>query len=280
MSTYLRPDSLTAALDALGRQRYGIVAGGTDLYPAHVGRPITGDLLDITAIPELRGVDDLGDHWRVGAAATWSEVCRAPLPASLEALRQAGREIGGAQIQNAGTVCGNLCNASPAADGVPALLALGARVELRTADATTVLPLEAFILGPRRIQRSPDQLVTAVLIPSPPADALSGFRKLGSRRYLVISIVMAAAAVTFDADDRIAAARVAVGACSPVARRLPALEAALAGATPTQDWSARVSPSQFESLAPIDDVRASREYRLEAALTVVTRLLRELQASR
>lgn len=280
MSRYLRPDTLAAALEALGQHPCAILAGGTDFYPARVGRPVTDDLLDITAIPELHGVEDQGDHWRIGAAATWTDVSAAPLPTAFEALRLAGREIGGAQIQNAGTVCGNLCNASPAADGVPALLALGASVEVRHAGGTTALPLDQFILGPRRTRLEPGQLVTAVLIPTPARDAVSGFTKLGARRYLVISIVMAAASLEFAGDGRIAAARVAVGACSPVARRLPDLEQALIGADAGADWGSRVRPEHFTGLSPIDDVRADRAYRLDAARTVVSRLLESLRSAR
>ena len=135
------------------------------------------------------------------------------------------------QIQNAGTIGGNLCNASPAADGVPPLLALDAEVELASAAGTRRLPLAAFLHGPRRTARRPDELLTAVLIPAAATEGRSAFLKLGARRYLVISIAMVAARLA-TADGRVTAAALAVGACGPVATRLPAVEAALVGHPP------------------------------------------------
>src|SRR5690606_32560411 len=124
---------------------------------------------------------------------------------------------------------GNLCNASPAADGVPPLMALDASVELRSARGIRVLPLSGLILGNRETAMASDELLTAIHIPRKAASGRSGFVKLGARRYLVISIAMAAANVDIDGDGKIAAARVALGSCSPVAIRLPELEGALAG---------------------------------------------------
>ncbi len=146
-----------------------------------------------------------------------------------DGLKLAAREVGGVQIQNAGTICGNLCNASPAADGMPNLLAMDAVVELASASGTRQVKVGDFVTGNRRTLRRPDELVTAILVPKPRHKARSGFVKLGARRYLVISIVMAAGVVETTADDNVAAARIAVGACSAVAQRLPALESALVG---------------------------------------------------
>jgi CO/xanthine dehydrogenase FAD-binding subunit len=96
-----------------------VLAGGTDFYPARVGRAIDEDILDITAIGELRGIAEDADGWRIGATTTWSELIETRLPPLFDGLKLAAREVGGRQIQNAGTIAGNLCNASPAADGVP-----------------------------------------------------------------------------------------------------------------------------------------------------------------
>ena len=145
------------------------------------------------------------------------------------ALKPAAREVGGVQIQNAGTVAGNLCNASPAADGVPPLLALDAEVELPRPRGAARLPLE------RLHHRQPatarrDELVTAIHMPTRSDGARSTFLKLGARRYLVISIVMVAAMIAPDGDGpRRGMPRVAVGACSAVAQRLPGARSALLG---------------------------------------------------
>src|SRR4051812_33058844 len=199
-----RPASIAQAARLLAAGPWAVLAGGTDLYPAHVGKPVASPLLDITAITELRGIRRDGDGWTIGATTTWSDVVRAELPAAFDALKAAAREVGGAQIQNSGTVAGNLCNASPAADGVPPLLALGAEVELASTLGTRRLPLSQFIFGNRKTARAAHELLTAVLVPAWPEAAHSSFIKLGTRKYLVISIVMGSAAVAFDEGGRIA----------------------------------------------------------------------------
>ncbi|MGH6892312.1 MAG: FAD binding domain-containing protein, partial [Dongiaceae bacterium] len=215
--------------------------------------------------------------YRIGALTSWTDIAEAPLSAQFYCLQAAAREVGGRQIQNRGTIGGNLCNASPAADGVPPLLALGAEIELLSRAGKRRLPLSEFILGPRKIALRPDEIAAAILIPKPKGSAHSTFVKLGARKYLVISIVMAAG--YFDVvGSWIAEARIAVGACSPVAQRLPALEAALKGQAATVDLSRLARPEHFAPLKPIDDVRASVDYREEAAMTVVQRLLAELAA--
>ena len=267
------------ALEALATAPRTVLAGGTDYYPARVGRPSEEDILDITALAALRGIEEQSEHWRIGALTAWSTLARADLPAWLAGLRLAAREVGGEQIQNAGTLGGNLCNASPAADGVPPLLALDALVELASLDGVQRLPLAEFIRGNRKTARRPDQLLTAVLVPKPATARAAGhFLKLGARRYLVISIVMVGATLEVDADGRVAAARIAVGACAPVARRLPAAERALAGAPCGPRLGALVQPEHLAGLAPIDDVRASAAYRSDVALTLVRRTLNELAA--
>jgi CO/xanthine dehydrogenase FAD-binding subunit len=277
MGSYLRPTELGDALAALARPR-AILAGGTDFYPARVGRTIDEDVLDITALP-LGGIEERANHWRIGALATWSELIATPLPACFDALKLAAREVGGAQIQNAGTIAGNLCNASPAADGVPPLLAMNAEVELASAAGERRVPLADFITGNRKTARRGDELLTAIHVPMPAPGTQSVFLKLGARRYLVISIVMVAATIEPDAQNQVSRARIAVGACSPVARRLGALESALNG-LPIDARLATIACQEHlaQSLAPIDDVRGSAHYRNDAALTLVGRALAELGA--
>jgi CO/xanthine dehydrogenase FAD-binding subunit len=275
MGLYLRPTELAEALTALAQRPLTVLAGGTDFYPARVGQPIDDDVLDIGSLAGLRGIVDTGDQVRIGAATTWSDIVAADLPAWFAGLKLAAREVGGMQIQNAGTVAGNLCNASPAADGVPPLLTLDAAVELASRAGKRVVPLADFITGNRRTARRPDELATAVLVPKPHHAARAGFVKLGARKYLVISIVMAAAVLEVEAE-RITAARVAVGACSAVARRLPTLEAALLGRPCAPGLGAAAGEAYLASLSPIDDVRGTAAYRRDAAQIVVARLLDEL----
>jgi len=267
--------SLDGALARLAGSDAALVAGGTDWYAALGDRAPPRDVIDLSRVAGLGGIvrgEDGGV--RIGATATWSELVAAELPSAFDGLRAAAREIGSVQIQNTATLAGNLCNASPAADGVPALLALDARVELVSVEGRRALALDAFVLGPRRTALRDDELVAAIVVP-PHADAtVSRFAKLGGRRYLVISIAMIAIVLEPDERGRIVRARVAVGACSPVARRLPVLERALVGHS-IDDASLHelVTPAALDALAPIDDVRATAAYRLEAVAEMLRRML-------
>ena len=248
-----------------------MVAGGTDIYPA--ARPGKGpaQYIDITRVSGLSGITRDGDGWRIGATVRWAEIAHAGLPPPFAALAAAAREVGSVQIQNAGTIAGNLCNASPAADGVPPLLVLDASVEIASAaGGTRVVPLQAFITGARQNDLQAGELVTAILLQQQPDGARSAFHKLGSRRYLVISIAMVAALVATDADGRIAVARIAVGACAPVALRLQALEQACIGQRPED---VRVLPEHLAPLSPISDVRGSADYRRDAVVEQIQRAI-------
>ena len=203
----------------------------------------------------------------------WADIIRADLPSAFDGLKAAAREVGSVQIQNTGTLAGNICNASPAADGIPPLLTLGAQVELVSRAGSRRMPLAAFVTGARRTALRPGELLAAVLIPDPAPGTWAGFTKIGSRRYLVISIAMVAASVRVEAA-RIAEARVAIGACSAVAQRLPLFEAALIGAK--ADQLPALARSHLAGLAPLDDIRGSADYRLDIAATVTNRLIQSL----
>jgi CO/xanthine dehydrogenase FAD-binding subunit len=266
---YHRPTTLDAALRHLAEAPLAVIAGGTDLYPAHIERPLPAKVLDIGAVAALRGVSRHGRRLRIGAATTWSDIAKADLPSSLQGLREAALQIGSIQIQNRGTIGGNLCTASPAADGAPPLLCADAMVELASLEGVRRLPLRDFLLGYRRTDRRDAELLTAIMIEDDPSEPRSAFAKLGARASLVISIVMAAASLGRDRDGSIAHARIAVGAASVVARRLEGLEAELIGLPAGRRPSALVRPEHLAVLSPIDDVRASAAYRLDAAAALV-----------
>jgi CO/xanthine dehydrogenase FAD-binding subunit len=271
-ASYIKPRTLNEATALLAAGGAQILSGGTDFYPNLGDRVVHGPVVDVSGLGELRGVWSEAGYFRIGGLTTWSEIVRTPLPRCFDALKSAAREVGGVQIQNRGTVAGNLCNASPAADGVPPLLALDAEVELVSKMGVRMLPLADFIVGNRKTQRKADELLTAVLIRRALEDAASTFVKLGARRYLVISISMVAVVVLVR-DRRILEARVAVGSCSAVARRLRALEDDLVGASVRDGLGGVVRPEHLAPLSPIDDVRATAEYRMDAALQLVQRAL-------
>jgi len=269
---YLRAHDLDAAVTALAGGRWRILAGGTDLFPALQDRPLDGAVLDVSAIPELTRITNDDQGWYIGAAVTWQDIVRANLPAAFDGLKAAAREVGSIQIQNRATLVGNLCNASPAADGVPPLLTLDAEVLLRSSAGARQLPLGQFILGNRKTALAVDELVTGLFVPAASATGQSGFYKLGARRYLVISIGMVAARLVVDDAGIITDAAVAVGACSAVAMRLPDLEAALRGGR-LADAPAAVEAAHLAALTPIDDVRGSAVYRRQAIKAAITRVL-------
>ena len=278
---YFQPISLDEALEIRAAHPVTILAGGTDIYPAKAAREAwgdtrEGDILDLSRLEACRGIEDQGQRYRIGALTTWTQCLRADLPPYFGGLKQAAREVGGAQIQNRGTLAGNLCNASPAADGVPVLLTLDAAVELAGPAGSRAVPLSEFIVGYRQTACARSEIVTAILIPKPDPSARARFLKLGARRYLVISIVMVAGLLQVGPDGRIADLRLAVGACSPVARRLAGLERRLLGAPAAALRTVEIDAQDLEALSPIDDCRASGSYRSQAAATLTRRLLLEL----
>jgi CO/xanthine dehydrogenase FAD-binding subunit len=268
---YVRPVDLDETLGLLaGGAR--VLAGATDIFPAAGERPLAGGYVDVSHLDSLRGIRIDGETVRIGAAATWSDIVQADLPPAFRALVAAAREIGAVQIQNCGTIGGNLCNASPAADGAPALLILDAVVELASKRGSRRLPLSQFITGNRRTLLAPDEIMTAVITPAPAPTLRSAFLKLGARRYLVISIAIVAAALDV-VDGIVRDARIAVGACSAVAQRLASAEARLIGAPARAGLGQAVEARDLASLSPIDDVRATAEYRRDAALTLARRAI-------
>ncbi|MEZ5657395.1 MAG: xanthine dehydrogenase family protein subunit M [Burkholderiaceae bacterium] len=286
----LRPADLDDALSvladgvAVGRVPTPL-AGATDLYPALAGLPRPHEaFLDLSGLAELRGVEqvEIGSRpfWRLGALTRWSELARGPLRRpDWAALCEAAGEIGARQIQNRGTIGGNLCHASPAADGIVALLALDAQVQLRRSGGVRRLPLDGFVLGPRQTALGAGELLESVLIPVAAGRRTSRFLKLGQRRYLVISAVMVAGGITWNELGRVASARIAVGACGPRAVCLPWLAQAACGrdqaglaALADQAWPG----DALAPLTPIDDIRGSAGWRLESAQVLVRRLLHEL----
>lgn len=263
----------TAGLESENAEPWTILSGGTDFYPGALEKPMVRRVMDIHALSELKTISIASSHIRIGAGVTWSDVIGAKLPASFNALKLAAREVGSVQIQNKATLVGNLCNASPAADGVPPLLVLDALVELTSRQGVRQLPLQAFILGNRLTARKPYEMVTAILVPEAAAAGQSMFLKLGARKYLIISISMVAARLVCDDDGLVQEAAVSVGSCSLVAQRLPELEAALCKQPLSEDLANLVNADQLSSLSPIDDVRSSSQYRMEASLELIKRTL-------
>jgi xanthine dehydrogenase iron-sulfur cluster and FAD-binding subunit A len=271
---YFRPRTLEEATEILA-QRAGEVkpiAGGTDiLVRVKDGQHQPGALFDLTGVEELRGIQERDDHIYIGAGATHTEMMRSPLVARYApALPYACAVVGGPQIRNRGTLGGNLANASPAADTVPALYVADAVVELVSVSARRSVPVNTFFTGPRTSVLERDELIAGVCIPKR-AGVRGRFLRLGQRQAQAISKVSVAVALTFQ-DGRPDWARVALGAVAPTVIRSTRAEAALLGGG--YEGLLAAADAVRQDVQPIDDLRSTREYRREMAGVLLERAVR------
>jgi xanthine dehydrogenase small subunit len=249
-----RPASLDEALRMMRDEPLAPLAGCTDVYVGlHFGREERRGFIDVRSLDALRGIRLDGDTLRIGAATTCTELIRsAAVRERLPALVAAAREVGGAQIQNRGTLGGNIANASPAGDTLPVLAVAEAVLLLRSADGERRVPITAFPTGYRATVLRPDELIVAVEVP--PVEGTQWFRKVGTRAAQAISKVVMAAV-------RAPNPRIALGSVAATVVRVPATEACLAEGG-SIDEAVRVLAAEIR---PIDDVRSTAEYRLRVA---------------
>jgi carbon-monoxide dehydrogenase small subunit/xanthine dehydrogenase small subunit len=274
-----RPRSLEAALELLVErsQQARPVAGGTDiLVKAKDGLLARAALFDLTLVPELAGIEDRGDHLWIGAASTHTQMVESPLVARYApALPAACAVIGGPQIRNRGTLGGNLANASPAADTVPALYVADAVVEVASVSSRRELPITGLFIGPRRSVLEADELILGVRIPKR-AGVRGAFLRLGQRQAQAISKVSVAVAMVVD-DGRPSWVRIAFGAVAPTVIRAPEAERALMKLASGGEEGLRAACAAVrEEVRPIDDLRSTREYRREMAAVLLARAVRQV----
>jgi CO/xanthine dehydrogenase FAD-binding subunit len=254
------------------------VAGGTDLLVQVTGEigDAPGRVLDIWGLDELRGIGVEADALVLGALTTYTEIRRSPLVAEfLPALAEAAATIGAAQIQNRGTIGGNVVNASPAGDTLPVLLACGAEMVLGSAGGERTVSADGFWPAYRRTARRDDELLLRVRIPLVP-DRQVRFRKVGTRRAQAISKVVVALAWRAATDgDAWADVRLALGSVAATTVRAPMAERAMEGARPTRETADDAAAALTAEIAPIDDVRSTADYRRTVAGRVLHRLIRD-----
>jgi xanthine dehydrogenase iron-sulfur cluster and FAD-binding subunit A len=268
---YLEPGSVAEAIDLLAAHGDAarVLAGGTDLLvQMKMERQKPAYVIGIGKLAELNGIRRGVEKLTIGALTTIRELARdAGMRNRYTALAEACAAFSTAQVQAMGTVGGNLCNGSPASDTAPALIALGAEVVLVGPEGETRLPLERFFRGPGKTARRPDQLLTAVEVPLPAAQAGSAFVKVGR---VAADIAKANAAVYLLRDgDRIVDCRLAFGSVAPTPMRAPRAEAILRGQVLTPEVISQAAAVAAEEISPIDDVRSTAAYRRQvvAALT-------------
>lgn len=266
---YLRARTLEEVLHRLAEHpQPHVICGATDLFADPALHPGRSAWVDISRVDALRAIERRDGIVRIGAAATWDAIAAtAWLPA---ALRQAAAAIGSRQIRVQGSIGGNLCHASPAADGVPPLLALDALVELASARGVRRLPLAAFLLGRRRTALLADELLAAVTFAPPHAQARTAFVKCTNRDGTAIAVVSAAVRLSIARDGILEDLAISVGGVSEVPRRMRALEAALAGKHRAERALA-IETAALAELAPIDDCRAPAAHRIHIARVAIAR---------
>lgn len=272
------------------REKARIVAGGTDLI-LELERGIRkgiDTLIDVTRVPALDEiVMDEDETIHLGPMVTHNCCVDSKLIQERGfPLAQAAWEVGAPQIRNRGTVAGNLITASPANDTITPLMALGASVTLASTRGERLVALDEFFLGVRRTVMEPDEMLVDISFPGLQANQRGAFVKLALRRAQAISVVNAAVVVTFDPDSnepdlskrRVTAAAITLGAVAPKIIHAADAEAYLVGGTLTDERIAQTSVLAMQAATPIDDVRASAEYRREMVRVCVSRLLHAIRA--
>ena len=266
---YYRPENINDAITTLSKGELTIAAGCTDLFPKTQEDSLGRNILDISAIKSLKSITIEKEFRRIGSGVTWTDLENEELPNCYDMLKECSLQVGSRQIQNLGTIGGNLCNASPAADGVPCLLSLDASVELISTNGKRILKLDDFIKGSRNTELKKNEILSAILIPQKTERGHSSFVKLGARKYLVISIAMVACKINLDGDI-ISDIAISIGSCSAVARRLGELENTLIGKNVNSDLTQDIYNFDYKNhISPINDIRGTDAYRLEVAKVLV-----------
>ncbi len=275
----ISPASLGEALEVLARESGGWkpFAGGTDLMVLlEAGKLPHKNYLNIWNLPELRGIEVTDSHVTLGALTTYTEVQdHETLREEFPMLCQAASETGGLAIQNRGTIGGNIVNASPAADSPPALLAYDADLELVSAKGSRTIPYHSFHTGYKQMNIRPDELLRSIRLPRPAKESKHYYRKVGTRKAQAISKVCFAGVARMNADQ-IADVRIALGSVAPIPVRCVQTEGALRNQVVGAEALAAAKSALMAEIAPIDDLRSTRDYRLRVSLNLLEDFVRQL----
>jgi len=275
------PQSLSDALDLLAQNNdaWKPFAGGTDLMVLlEAGKLPHKNYVNIWNLPELRGIEVADDQITLGALTTYTEVQEYPLlRGEFPMLCQAARETGGIAIQNRGTLGGNIVNASPAADSPPALLAYDAELELVSTAGTRRVPYSNFHLGYKQMDIRSNELLRAIRLPRMPKPLTNYYRKVGTRKAQAISKVCFAAAAQVT-DNRIAHVRIALGSVAPIPIRCQQTEAVLLSQAVNDQTIRNANDALAAEISPIDDIRSTRDYRLQVSLNLLQDFLLQLSS--
>ncbi|NHZ87362.1 MAG: xanthine dehydrogenase family protein subunit M [Planctomycetia bacterium] len=249
---YFRPNTIKdyfATVEDVGRQNFKLFAGGTDLIPrCERGQILPDAIIDLKKLPDFTGIKKVEDNIEIGAGTTIEEIKNSNLIKKYYfALWQATTEFGSVQIRNRATIGGNICNASPAGDTLPALYAFGAKLVLRKNNSDRTIPIDDFILGPGKTTIEKEELLQTVILPL--SSSISIFYKLGLREAMAISVVNFA--IVYGKNEL----KIALGAVAPTIIKLTGLD----------KYSIdQVLEKVNNAISPIDDIRTTALYRRKA----------------
>lgn len=275
---YLAPDTVEEAVAALADNSPDArpLAGGTDLLVELKHEAVSaGMLVDLTRIPECKGIEETGDGLRFGSLVTHTEIMGSDLVRKhAPAMIDAARTIGAVQTRNLGTLGGNIVTCVPSLDSGPVLVALDAEVTVAGGDGRRRMKLTEFMVGPRKTALQPGEILVDIVIPAASLGKSCSFRKFGLRKGQALALVNAAASVALDGGV-LAGTRIALGAVAPTVVRAREAEALLDGNKPEPDLIAKAAEIAVTEAKPIDDFRASADYRRELIRALTGRVLNE-----
>jgi CO/xanthine dehydrogenase FAD-binding subunit len=272
---YEAPESVEGAVALLvgAKGEARVLAGGTDLLVQMRADVVEPELIvDIKKIPETRAVTEEKGGWRIGAAVTGAELKEnARLKKAWPGVVEAANLIGSTQIQGRATLGGNLCNGSPAADSVPALIAAGAIASLAGPNGRRDLPVEDVMLGPRKLALTKGEIVVSFLLPPRPARSSDAYLRFIPRTEMDIAVVGAGVSLSLDGGGVITAARVSLGAVAARVLLVPEAAQAIIGSRLDKPAQDRLEAAARAACRPIDDKRGTTEFRIDVAAVLTRR---------
>lgn len=277
MSMFFQPLTVEEAIAFLAKENTMACAGGTNLYvDRRHGKFLDKDYVSLDKLQELKQITEKEDGWHIGSMVNFTEAEKLQIPGA-QCLTQAAALVGAPQIRNRGTVGGNIVSASPAADSVPALIVLDAKVVLKSLDGERVMALSEFMKGPGRTDLKHGELLTEIIIPR--AEGKSVFFKAGKRNALAISVCNQAVYMETE-NGKIMKIRISLGSVAPTAVRAFYTETLLNGkdqeSLKDAEFKAVLKEALLQDICPIDDVRATKEYRERVAFRMLIHNLNEL----
>ena len=273
---YTRPATIEEAVASLGEGDARALAGGTDLIPQlREGRRRAEAIVDVKCLAELTAISrSNGGGMAIGAAVTATAVSRhGELAASYPAVAQAARLIGGVQIQNRASLGGNICNAAPSADAIPALICHAARALIAGHHGRRELDVEELFEAPGRTVLDARELLVSILLPPPPPHSAAQYLRFTPRREMDIAIAGVGAWIACDPDGAVAGARIVLAAVAPTPLRATSAERRLLGERPTSALLQEVGRLAAADARPISDTRGSADYRRSLVRVLTARAL-------